>query len=1064
MREGEASLEGKSRPLRILAAIIEVHPGEGRILLSLVLLFFCLTVAFICTLSASFSLFLSTYGYHELPVLYLVMAGSAVLVGGAYLRLSARLPLSRLLIVNLGFLLAGSVAVWAGLYLPEHRWLIFLLPAWYQALADLGFLAVFSLANRIFDVRQAKRLLGPVGAGYWLALIVGGFAVPPLVQWLGTENLLLVAAAGVALGLAVLLGILRGYTAEIAGPQGRPGAVTHPRSLLKLGRYVGWIIALVVCTSLGFYLVDNIMYNRAAAQFHTASQLAAFLGVLGGAQGVLGLFSTSILTSRILGRYGLRAGLMLLPVLAGILLGFLALTGSLAGAVLALFWLAAAAKVVTVALTFSLQQSSIEMLYQPLPPNDRVRTQAIAEGIVPPAILGVTGVLLLGLRLLFDTNAVHLSYLFLGLAVVWIVTAGAVVREYSRALARAIRRRAEWNPVADVTPESIPILTAELESTHPEAVLYAVDLLGDLAPDRLHDALPALVRHPAPVVREEALRRIEELRITSAAPAVRERLENEPLPAVKGLALRALAALERDGCLTTVSRYADDPHPEIVLGAIGGAFRYGGPDGVALALEKMRILASSTHATERALGAELLGDMGEAGPVEPLQALLDDTDPEVRRAALHATGEAGHETLWPSLVEALSVPAMRRTAMAALVRGGEHVLPAIETAMGGPGQDRDVLRRLARACGRIRGAGAMSVLMRNLGVRDTEVRTEVLRALRACGFVAAGHDEDAVEERVTAELIAAAGYLQSRLDLSERAELAMLVAALDEAVHRVRERLFLLLSFLYDARSIMGARDALAFGSVRNRAYALEFLGTLLPSGRREAVLPLLSGAEPGEVVRELAAIAPDEQLEPFRRMQLLSDPACAEEDPWVYICAVWSARWETGKSEGGEAMPSILERVILLKTVSIFARTPDHVLATVASVVEDEEYPPGTEIIRKGDPGDSMFVIVSGRVRVHDGDAILAELGEREVFGEMTVLHPEPRSASIMAVEETRVLRLRHDAFYEVAADQVEIIRGIVDTIADHLRAQDADVVRLTSRVNELERELPGQAVVQPG
>jgi ATP/ADP translocase len=1046
-------VERESRPLRILAAIIDVHPGEATVLSALVLLFLCLTVAFICTLSAAFSLFLSTYGVRALPPLYLAMAGAAALVALAYLKLSMRLPLNRLLIVNLSFFLVGSIAVRVGLLLPEHRWVIFVLPAWYQALATLGFLAVWSLADRIFDLQQAKRLLGPVAAGYWLALIVGGFTVPLLVHWLGTENLLLVASVALGFGLVVLLLILKTNPAEVAAPREGPSSTSRPESLFRLDRYVGLIVVFVICASLGFYLVDNILYNRATAQFSSASQLAGFFGVLGGVQGILGLVATTMLTGRILGRYGLRTGLMLTPVLVCILLGILAVTGSLAGAVVALFWLAAGAKVVNVAPTFSLQQSSLEMFYQPLPPGERVRAQTMAEGVIQPSALALTGLLLLGLRVVLDTDAAHLSYLFLALTVVWILVIGAVVRGYSRALARAIRRREEWNPITDVTPESIPVLMSELESPHPEAVLFVMKLLGDLAPDRLKSVLPVLVHHSSPLVRDEALARIEGLQATSTLPAVTEMVERESLPALRGRALRTLAALQGEAGLGGVAGFVDDPNPEIARGAVAGVFRHGGPVGVRMAMERVQTLILSSRTADRGLAATVLGDMGEAGPIGPLDALLHDADPGVRRAALQAAGEAGHDALWPLLLQALSVRATRRTAMAALVRGGERVLPTIEAAMSSPGQDWDVVRWLARICGRIQGANAVSLLLRNVGYRNAEVRTEVLRALRACGFRGADHDVDTIERQITAELVGVAGQLHARRDLSGGATFSMLDAALDQAVDRARERIFLQLSFLYDARAIMGASDALRFGSDRHRAYALEFLGTLLPAGRRDVILPVLVGAEPSEAVWHLQAVAPDERLDPAERLKRLLTAEYAGEDPWIHACAAYCAGFPATQNEGGKAMASTLERVILLKTVSIFANTPDHVLADVAAVVEDEDYPAGAPIVRMGDLGDSMFVIISGRVRVHDGDTVLAELGEREVFGEMTVLHPEPRSASVTATVNTQILCLRREAFYEVAADQVEIVQGIVSVIANNLRARTDDVARLTSRVRELEQ-----------
>ena len=71
------------------------------------------------------------------------------------------------------------------------------------------------------------------------------------------------------------------------------------------------------------------------------------------------------------------------------------------------------------------------------------------------------------------------------------------------------------------------------------------------------------------------------------------------------------------------------------------------------------------------------------------------------------------------------------------------------------------------------------------------------------------------------------------------------------------------------------------------------------------------------------------------------------------------------------------------------------------------------------------MYIIVDGRVRVHDGDQTIAYLGARDIFGELAVLDAEPRSASVTAEVDTHLFRLDQDAFYELMADRFEVARG---------------------------------------
>ena len=74
-----------------------------------------------------------------------------------------------------------------------------------------------------------------------------------------------------------------------------------------------------------------------------------------------------------------------------------------------------------------------------------------------------------------------------------------------------------------------------------------------------------------------------------------------------------------------------------------------------------------------------------------------------------------------------------------------------------------------------------------------------------------------------------------------------------------------------------------------------------------------------------------------------------------------------------------------------MFSQTPDSVLADVASLLEELDASENEIVFKKGDAGDSLYVILHGKVRVHDGEQLLNYLGESEVFGEMASLDPEP-------------------------------------------------------------------------
>lgn len=150
--------------------------------------------------------------------------------------------------------------------------------------------------------------------------------------------------------------------------------------------------------------------------------------------------------------------------------------------------------------------------------------------------------------------------------------------------------------------------------------------------------------------------------------------------------------------------------------------------------------------------------------------------------------------------------------------------------------------------------------------------------------------------------------------------------------------------------------------------------------------------------------------------------------------------------------MLSTLERVLVLKSVGIFADTPDETLIAVAGLLSEAEYPASALIFAQGDPGSSMFVIVSGRVRVFDHVRTLNELGARAVFGELALLDPEPRVASVAAVEETLLLRVDHQPFLDLMADRPEISSGIIRVLTGYLRERVADLGQVDTQLRSLQ------------
>lgn len=133
--------------------------------------------------------------------------------------------------------------------------------------------------------------------------------------------------------------------------------------------------------------------------------------------------------------------------------------------------------------------------------------------------------------------------------------------------------------------------------------------------------------------------------------------------------------------------------------------------------------------------------------------------------------------------------------------------------------------------------------------------------------------------------------------------------------------------------------------------------------------------------------------------------------------------------------MPTTVEKVLFLKQVDLFRALPGEELAQLAQIAEEETVSAGGRVFNEGETGDSLYIIVEGRVRIHKGDKLLVEMGERECFGEMSVLDSETRSASVTAVAESLLLKIGRDDFKDILNERPDIAFGIMKVLSRRLR-----------------------------
>ncbi len=145
--------------------------------------------------------------------------------------------------------------------------------------------------------------------------------------------------------------------------------------------------------------------------------------------------------------------------------------------------------------------------------------------------------------------------------------------------------------------------------------------------------------------------------------------------------------------------------------------------------------------------------------------------------------------------------------------------------------------------------------------------------------------------------------------------------------------------------------------------------------------------------------------------------------------------------------MLTTIEKVIFLQNVDLFSDVPTEQLAHMAAIAQEVEIDPKEEIYIENDPSDSLYLVLEGRVRLHQGDQDITIAEEKEAFGSWALFDDQPRVTSATALVESRLLKIDSDQFIDLLSDHEQITKGILKAMAERLRS-------LMGRIKPIKRE----------
>lgn len=1020
--------------------------------------------------------FLARFDIADLPYAFILSGLALIVINGLQTRLSA----SQLLVGSLAALAGATFALRIGLNLIGADGLVFALFPLFLLLIVTLKKGASVLVMGLFPAPQHTQLFNLMGISGSLGVIAGGVLIPIFAHAFGTDHLLLFAAAAILLCVWTVLSILDRYGDLPSLPQKSEA----PPPLLKTP-YLRWVLLTYSVAWIFNFLINFATLDRLQDEFGRDSvRMAAFMGGMFGLAYLVNLGLQALITRRLLSNYGVGVMLLVAPIVLTVGAAASAGIGAIFGTASAFFGTIILTKSAEEILRETVNAPSHRILYQPLPLAQRPAALASVEGWGLPLAALISGGVLILLTLTGRYGIMMAVGVLLVAAGVWLFAAWRTSQAYRERLGQALSRRLlRGEGLLESDPTTLAILKTKLKSQQAGEAIYALQMLEDLGDSAALTGLPDLLTHPAGEVRREALLRIEKKRPPMDSKLVYVLVESDSQPEVREAALRAYCALARGTAAEDVIPYLNDESPIIQRGALVGLLNYDDGEGEIAAEHVLHALSVNPTPTQRAFAAEVLGEIDNKRLYSYILNLLNDPDYQVQKSALLAAGRLNNPQLWPTIIKALTSAEVSTAAVSALFMANKAIYPSLESMFNVPAPNTELLVTIARICGRRRDLQAIELLERQFSFPDKAVHHQILTSLHLCGYQATPETRETIEAELESETVAAGWLLGAMADLEHEPIYQHLYAALRTEFEQTQRRLFLLLSFLYEAATIQRIRDNLALPSEDKRHYALELLNVLLPAAQRGALLPLLDSHDltPSERLAQLPArlnIIRQDSRE--RLSEILQTPA-GQLNAWIQACAIYAvATSEQGQfyeavlpaseslepliretalmalhrldaerfmqsaasrathwiqSRGESLMLLTIEKVLILKTVGIFGRVPDTILVEVASLLEEMELAAGETLFDEGDLGNALYIIIDGRVRVQTEKKVIAERGEREFIGEMSLFDDSPRSATVKAMVHTRLLRLGQEAFNELLANHPDMARSIIHVLATRLR-----------------------------
>lgn len=938
-----------------------------------------------------------------------------------------------------------------------HEKILFLMFCLTGPITATLLLCYWGIFGRIFNFRQSKRIIGWIDTGQLIAIILANFFVPLTAFFFkNTIDYLWVCNASIIASLVLVFIITTRFPLTKNDPNEFDDSVKKETRFSRMfkDRYVV-LLALFLITSMVTFMFNQYSFQTLLnQQYPVQRDLANFIGYFNGTIYLLSLVMQTFVNDRLIGTYGVRVSLFVLPAITGLLAVTCVVTSAVFGfsavsspqAFLFFFLFIALTRLFNSMLRDSLENPIYKLLFIPLDSRYRFGIQSRIEGVISESGRFIAGLAVFLFSQIVFFKIVWIPLMVIGLCAIYVLLVGKLYNGYKSKI-RSKLESAEFHQdkleigFAQITTT----LHAQLEDKKISKAVFSYKLLEKLSPSKVNVWVNALMKNKREEAQDYAQRKMNEMKGLSVSENYVIRLD------------RTRVSSEGKKLLTGID--------------LDQVLRGGGE----ITRRRIQKLARSLDAGDRHYAAELLLHTDSHENISFLNELLSDTDPKVRKTALATAAKRFNGEVIFAVIDNLNNPLYSNIAMNTLVLMGNASLNYLDSSFYRTDQNTQTILRIVQVLGRIGGAKAKELLWNKIDYPDKVIVSQILLSLGECGFKASIAQVTRIKYAIESDIADITWNLGAIRELGENQTSEEVKLALRMEINHDIEHIYMLLAMLYDTRSIQLVKENIESGTSEGTTYAVELLDIFLSEQLKMRVIPILDDISDGEKINRLEVFYPRVNLDsklvlkfmvnrdftqtnrwtkaavihqigvlriedftldliahlfnPDRLIREIAGWALHQIDPEKYLSNVkrldedqarWLNRAVLKNTNDNKLM--LYEKASFFQNISVFYGIPGLTLSRIADVAKEQKLNNGEHLSIDERLNNDFFIIYQGTAQYYESGRFVTDYIRGQFVGEMISSMGFINTNLLVAKGETILLKINKDLFYELLCDDVKL------------------------------------------